>query len=285
MADTHIDYNEVIEYGEHSIRELKKLAGLSQLVNVEFLIDLLKEVLIRFQEKRMQTTITQSRLRADRVDTEAAAAKMRDRITRFYSYLNSLDPEEVSFDLQAFFPGGNLGQLAALKPADVLAKADEVLRGFQAEENQSFPDRDNRLAKLLEAREALALALGEKEGKRGDAILDTSALNAAYEEFISLYSGTAKPVIRGLLNLLKRSDQLRLFFKDLQVNEGASAGQSEPQPPEPTQDTAPADLASPPASPSAPLPASAPSDQDAPPVVVPSQPSTSEPGSTGEPAT
>ena len=64
-------------------------------------------------------------------------------------------------------------------------------------------------------------ALKSKQSARGTTVNATADLIAARERFIDLYTGVAKPLVRGLLNELGRTKEFELFFLDLQMNEGS----------------------------------------------------------------
>lgn len=231
MADDHIDYLEVGEYGEHFGEEGKKLIQASPLVNVEALIALVGGAVGKVNAELEKAGIKRSDVRTGRSGTEEAAALGRSEIERFYNYLGSLD-KDVVFDKEAFFPKGKLGALAALKPGDVKSRVEDVLRGFTAEANAALPEHAKWSQKLGAARDGLASALAGKGGARSVSIQSTAELVAAREEFLEAYNGVAKRLIRGLLASLKREEEMRLFFKDLQVNEGSRAKKDEPTPPQ-----------------------------------------------------
>jgi hypothetical protein len=221
MADRYIDYFEVEEYGGHFLREALGLVGLDPVVSAEELIAYVGASITRVREERDKAGLTRSSLRTGRGDTSGAVVVMREVLTRFFSYLGSLDAQRFRFDLEAFFYDGTLGKIAHMKSDDLRAKADQVLLGFEAGANAALPGRDDWEAQLLAARDALAAALSGKGRARGQQGQVTKALKAAREEFLFAYNSVAKIVVRGLLNKLGRGDELKRYFKDLQVSEEA----------------------------------------------------------------
>jgi hypothetical protein len=218
MADNHVDYIEVGEYGDHFVSEGKKLVGLWPGVDVNAVIEHVAAAVSATDGELEKVGIKRSALRGDRDTTKEKAAGGRKEIERFYSFLGSLD-DDIEVDHNAFFADGNLGALKRLKPADVKGRLDEVLKGFAAEKNAGLPDKDKWQAKLTKARDELATSLGSKGGALASSITGTAGLVSAREAFLVAYNGVAKPIIEGLLTKLGRRDEMRLFFKDLQVNE------------------------------------------------------------------
>lgn len=231
MADNHIDFFEVGEYGGHFVEEVQKLVQVSPLVNVEALIALVGGAVGSVNAELEKVGVKRSDLRTGRSDTEGAAERGRKEIERFYSYLGSLD-DDVAVDRKAFFSEGKMGALAVLKPGDVKSKLEDVLRGFTAPANAGLPEHAKWAQKLGAARDGLAGALAGKGSARSVSVQSTAGLVAAREEFLDSYNGVAKRLIRGLLASLKREEEMRLFFLDLQVNEGGKAKKDEAPPPE-----------------------------------------------------
>lgn len=235
MADDYIDYLECGEYGDHCVSEASKLVGLSEIVDVEALRTYVKGAVHAVDLELEKVGIKRSSLRDDRKLTQTKTAAGRKEIEKFFNYLGTLD-DDVSFDRESFFPGGNLGPLAALKPADVEAKLGAVLRGFAASANSALPERDKWKGKLEKARDELVSSLASKGGTQADSITGTKGLVTARANFLLAYNGVAKPVIEGLLAKLGRRGEMRRFFKDLQVNETAppkTPQGTEPPPQEP----------------------------------------------------
>ena len=218
MADNYIDYLECLEYGVFFTTEVQKLAGASTLVDIDALSAYVGTAMRSVAAELEKQGVNQSGVRIDRRDVEVKTTAMRKALEKFYHYLGSLDDD---LDIAAFFAGGNLGTLAALKPADVAQRAGEVIRGFSA--NASVPDGARWKTRLEEAQSALVGALSGKGSSTGTSIQGTAALVTARENFLNAYNGVAKKLIGGLLTSLGRKDELRLYFKDLQVNESSRA--------------------------------------------------------------
>ena len=103
-----------------------------------------------------------------------------------------------------------------------MKKAGNILDGFDAAAKAGLPDAAKWKGKLTTARNALDAAASGKGTATVQSIQRTAALVAAHEEFLAAYDGVAKRLVYGLLVHLGRTDEHRLFFKDLQVNEGGA---------------------------------------------------------------
>jgi hypothetical protein len=220
MADNYIDYFEVSEYGNHFVSEAKKLSGLSKLVDIDALRARVQSAVDEVNGELQNAGIQRSDLRCGRDTTAQAVPLLRDALERFYHHLLSL-PVSAGIDVDAFFPGKTLGNLSRLKPADLAAKADQVLHGFATKSNGGVAGLTKWQSAIEDARSALGRALKGKHSARGASVTATAGLLAARERFVGLYSGVAKPLVRGLLSELGRAKELDLFFVDLQVNEGS----------------------------------------------------------------
>jgi hypothetical protein len=218
MSDDYFNYLECLEYGEHFTTEVQKLAGTSNLVNVVALAGYVGAAMNTVAAELEKQGIQRSNVRVDRQDVEAKTGAMRKVLEKFHHYLGGLDDDEAG-DIAAFFEGGNLGNLSAMKPADVAQHAGTVLRGFAA--NTTVLDGAKWQTRLEDAQTALVAALAGKGSSKGSSIQATAALVAAREGFLVAYNGVAKKVVAGLLTSLGRKGELRLYFKDLQVNESA----------------------------------------------------------------
>jgi len=217
-GDTHIDYFEVGEYGDHFVSESKKLDNETTLVNVPALRARVAAAVAAVHSELEKADITRSALRKGRDETSASSVVLRKEIEKFYSYLGSLD-DDVAFDKEAFFPGDKLGNLSQLKPADLRSRADDILRGFNVTANTQLPNAATWKTKLEKARDAAASAVQGKGSSNTASIIGTAGLIAARERFLKIY-GVAKRLVRGALIDLERENEYRLFFADLQVNEG-----------------------------------------------------------------
>jgi hypothetical protein len=215
MTDAYIDYDEVGEYGNHFTSEAKKLLGASPLVDVAALIKRLSG-----DTKAVATALEgagskRGKRRASSGEVKTTAAMAGKVLDQFWSFLGSID----GVDVAAFFEGGKKGATAKLKPGDVRSKALRALRGFTA--HTKLPQGDAWKKRLTDAEAELGAALGGKGDAHGGSISQTAELVAARESFLVSYNGVAKPIVRGLLTSLGREGEMALFFKDLQVNEGA----------------------------------------------------------------
>jgi hypothetical protein len=140
-------------------------------------------------------------------------------VSRFYYSLRSL-PKTTDFDFDALFPGHTMGDLASLKPADVVAKADAVLRGFDNSKNKAIADFAKWKNEIETTRQTLSDALSGKGNASGKSFVATTALVEARNNFLRAYNKVAKPALRALLAQVGRENELHLYFKDLTVYEG-----------------------------------------------------------------
>ncbi len=65
-------------------------------------------------------------------------------------------------------------------------------------------------------------AIGDKSASTGKTIQGTVALVDARQDFLVAYNGVAKRLVQAVLIQLDRKDELKLYFKDLQVNEAST---------------------------------------------------------------
>ncbi|HWN70933.1 MAG TPA: hypothetical protein VNM90_24995 [Haliangium sp.] len=226
MGDRYIDAREASEYGRYTWARLEVLTGQTRLVAVPELRQLLLEAVEGVETEYRTTRTQQSSVRTGRIGTTEAKTDMRDVLRRFHHFIETL-PAGTQVDREAFFPTQSSGQLSRLKPADLLARADEVLHGFTVPRNAALPGAGGWTADITLRRFALADSLGGKHGARHGNSLATSALNTARERFLQVYNLMAKRLVYVALTELGRLDEYRQFFLDLQVNEdrrGTSPG-------------------------------------------------------------
>ncbi|EYF00091.1 hypothetical protein [Chondromyces apiculatus] len=218
MADSYIDYFEVDEYGTGFLTALTRLEEEADLLNVTALRDLVQGAVTRVNQELQSAGIQRSDLRGQRVSVDEAAERGRKEIERFHGYLTSLD-DSATADKEAFFRGMKVGLMSKFKPADVNAKLNELVRGFEVAANATLPERAARLARLTQARDTLHEALSGKGMSYAFKLKTTANLTEAREAFLVAYNQVAKPVIRGQLARLGREKEMRDFFPDLRVNE------------------------------------------------------------------
>jgi hypothetical protein len=226
MADRHIDYDEVSEYGRHFLDALPSLAGKSNLVDIAQLDALVSTAMHDVESELQKTTGDRSSLRNERSDTANATNTLRDVLTRFYYFLKSV-PAQTTIDIDAFFPGKTMGDLGHLKPADLESKAADVLRGFETSPNKSAVVLAPWKSEINTARQTLSDALAGKGNATGKSFVATASLIQARKDFLHTYNKIAKPIVRGLLASLHRENEWPLFFKDLTVQED---GKTTPNP-------------------------------------------------------
>lgn len=219
--DRYIDYREVSEYGKHFLDTLPSLAGKSELVDVPKLGALVSNAVNAVETELQKTTGGKSDLRDERSETVEAAATVRDSLTRFYHYLRSL-PKSTDLDFDALYPGQTMGDLGHLKPADLEAKAADVLRGFNTPKNKTIASLADWKTEIESGRQTLSDAVSGKGNASGNAFVATAALIDARKNFLHVYNKVAKNIVRGVLAQLGRENEFHLFFKDLTVNEGGN---------------------------------------------------------------
>ena len=246
MADTHIDCFEVSEYTQYFIQQAITLIGASPLVNVDVLIVRVQAVEQKVERELAAAGLQRSLVRTTRGGIGEASDQMLGNIRRFHRYLQSLPPG-TPMDAVAFFPNGYDGRQR--KAADLLAMGKQVLNGFATPANASFPGTSTWQPAFTQARDALQRALSEKGNASRVALEASSALEAARLEFLAVYNGMAKRLVRVVLQDLGREHELKRFFLDLQVNEGGSRSPEAPGTPDepalPDQPALPGDPALP----------------------------------------
>jgi hypothetical protein len=226
MADRYIDYWEAGKYGAYFMEHARSLIGASPLVNIELLCSMMASAVSKMEAELDKMGIKRSSLRSGRDATTIATDTARKHIRRFFMHLGSLD-DTANLDIEAFFPGYRLGDIATLEPAELGARMDDLLRAFAVPANRKLPQRETWKQTLTATRGALDDALSNKSQASRPPREGSTSLRQAHEEFFALYNGVAKPIVRGLLRSLGREHELELFFIDLQVSEaGRPAGHS-----------------------------------------------------------
>lgn len=219
MADKHIDNREIVEYGRYFLREVGRLLGLSPLVDIALLQQLVQAVVDAMEAALAVAQTQQSGTRSGRAGTAEAAADTVDALRRFHYHLKTL-PRGTAFDLEAFFAGGTLGRIDRLKPADLLARVEYTLTGFATPANAGLAGAAQWLPVVQEARDALAAAIAAKQAARGNSKEAVGSVGEIRQRFLNLYNNVAKRLVWALLAEAGRLDDYRRYFLDLQVNEG-----------------------------------------------------------------
>jgi hypothetical protein len=228
-VDRYIDYREVSQYGRYFVDRVVELIGASPLVDVEALRQRVLAAVVAVEVGLLGTDTQKSSLRTERGGTEASAETLGDALRRYYAHLQSLPPQ-VSYDLTAFFPAGKIGPVGSLKAEDLLSRADDVLRGFMMPANALLPGAATWQTEIVVAHANLAGAIGGKLSAAHGASGATGSLAQARERFLRVYHKVARPLIRGLLAELGREQELRRFFRDMQVQESRASGQPREEP-------------------------------------------------------
>jgi hypothetical protein len=229
MADTYIDCFEVSEYTQYFIEQAITLIGASPLVNVDVLIVRVQAVEQKVEREVLASGLQRSLVRTTRGGIGEASEQMLGNIRRFHRYLQSLPPG-TPMDAVAFFPNGYDGRQR--KAADLLAIGKQVLNGFGTPANASVPGAATWQTSFTQARDVLQRALSEKGNASRVSLEASSALEAARLEFLAVYNGMAKRLVRVVLQDLGREHELKRFFLDLQVNESGARSPEAPKAPE-----------------------------------------------------
>lgn len=219
MADTYIDYGEVSEYGRYFAAMLDTLIGASPVVDMAAFKQRVLAEVESVEAEQQGARTQQSGMRVGQGGTAEAVETTSSVLRRFHHHLKTLPPG-IILDHAAFFPRGALGKLSRLKPADLLARADEVLHGFTVDANAELPDAARWQAEIMVEREGLAEVLASKHGARHGKTQAVSALVAARERFLHVYNVMGKRLVHVVLADIGRLDEYTRFFLDLQVNEG-----------------------------------------------------------------
>jgi hypothetical protein len=217
-VDPYIDNHEAVLYGRYFFQHSEPLIGASPVFNVEALRQL---VLLKAEAIAAGMTVIdtpKSDVRTGRGVVEESNEELIDWLRRFHHYLQSL-PASASVDVSAFFANGKLGKISKYKPEDMLARAETVMRGFTTPTSARVPSATEWQTDILLARTKLNDALTGKLGASNTASTSGGSLVQARAEFLHVYNKVAKRAIRALLAELGREDELRLYFRDLQVNE------------------------------------------------------------------
>ena len=230
MSDSYIDVFEVDEYSRYFLEQSIVLIGASQLVSVEAVRERVRAKMEAVAREILAIGLQRSGLRTSRSDTGDAYEKMLDAVRRFHRYLQSL-PSGTVIDIAAFFPGGYVG--TRRKAADLLAQGKQLLIGFEAPANTSFPAVAEWKTTFTVACVDLEQAVVDKGSARRMTASTTSSLQEARLQFVAVYNGLAKRLVRAVLQDIGRENEFRSFFLDLQVNEdGSPASPEEPEAPE-----------------------------------------------------
>lgn len=233
MADNYFDYLECREYGNHFVNKAAALTGQSPLADIPALISLVQSHTAAVSAELDKQGVEKSGTRVNRADAEAKRLALFTAISKFYSYLDSLD-ESIAFDFNAFFEGGVKGELGKLKAADLVERNVRLIAGFAAPQNASIPNADTWKTKLQNAENQLTAALTGKSSSSDGQVRATRELIEARQAFLRAYNHIAKPLIKAVLTNLNREHEMPLFFKDLAVNEeggGKPGAEAKPEGP------------------------------------------------------
>jgi hypothetical protein len=241
VADKYFENREMVEYGQHFLREARRLIGLSPLVDIALLLQLVQAVVDAMMAALATAQTQKSGTRTGRVGTSEAVADTVDVLRRFHYHLKTL-PQDTVCDPEAFFAKGVAGRLDRLKPADLLSRTEYAVTGFSVPANAELPGAAEWQPAITTARDALAAAIaGKQEATSGnkDAVASVSEIR---QSFLNLYNNVAKRLVWAALAEVGRLDDYRRYFLDLQVNEGGRGKYPETpaEPGDPSQPGAPA---------------------------------------------
>jgi hypothetical protein len=226
-----MDNREICEYGRYFAGEAVRLVGASPIADVEAVRQLVLAEVEAMEARLAQGIVQKSGLRTGRSSTLEASVDLADWLRRFFFDLKTL-PAEVVIDRAAFFPTGTLGAPERLKPADLLARGDEVLAGFTAPANAALPGAAAWQAGITVARNVLEEAITGKRAATSDTASGVDTVAAIRHRFLNVYNNIAKRLIHAVLAHVGRLDEYRRYFLDLQVNEDRSGAIVEPEAPE-----------------------------------------------------
>lgn len=230
MPDTYIDLQEVSEYGRYFYDQSAPLVGVSPLADIQLIR---QRVLARVEDVERQIgniVAKRSTVRGGRDNIGVASAGMVDNVQRFRHHLLA-QPAEAGIDQAAFFPGGYVTPVQR-KPADLLAQGKGVLAGFDAPANANLLNAVEWKGTFTVSCQALTEALAGKHGAAHVAAGGTDAQVEARRQFLEVYNGMAKRLVRVVLQDVNRLHEYRRFFLDLQVNERGPAAPEAPAVPE-----------------------------------------------------
>jgi hypothetical protein len=230
VADRYIDNREVVEYGRHFLREVRKLIGLSAVVDIAALQQIVQAVVEAMEAALGVAQVQRSGARTGRAGTSGAAADTLDALRRFHYHLKTLS-QGTAFDRDAFFGEMAIEQVARLKPADLLDRADHAVRGFSVPANAGLPGADEWLPAILDARNALAAAVEGKQESRGNDKDAVGSMSEIRGRFLHVYNNMAKRLVWAVLAEIGRPDEYSRYFLDLQVNEAGRRPGAEPETP------------------------------------------------------
>lgn len=216
--DPYIDNHEAVLYGRYTYRRTEPLVGASQVIGVQALRELVLGVTNAVEARMTDADTPRSDVRTGREAVEELNEELLDRLRRFFHYLQSL-PASANVDVGAFFANRKLGKLSQHSPEDLVARADTVMRGFTTPTSARVPNGAEWQGEILLARTRLDEAVNGKQGASNTASTSGGSLAQARAEFLHVYNKVAKPAMRALLAELGREHELRLYFRDLQVNE------------------------------------------------------------------
>jgi hypothetical protein len=229
MSDNYIDILEVSEYGRHFFDESEGLEGASPLVDMRLLRQRVLAV-VEAAERHASTIVAKrSTVRGGRGDIGIASAGMSSDVRRFRHHVQA-HPAEAGIDEEAFFPGGYVTP-AKRKPADLLAQGKGILAGIEAPRNVNLMNAAEWKATFTVSCQALVEAMAGKRGAVGVANEGTEEQAEARRQFLAVYNGMAKRLVRVVLQDIGRLQDYRRYFLDLQVNEGGAAAPEAPEPP------------------------------------------------------
>jgi hypothetical protein len=232
VADRYIDNGEISEYGRYFWEEAARLLGLSTVVDIAVLRQLVLAQVEAMEAKLGQARAQQNGARIERSSTSEATVDLNDWLHRLFYHLKTV-PADAAIDHEAFFPNGTLDRIERLKPADLLDRSAAVLVGFSSPRNATLPGAAEWQAGIAGARTALQEAISGKRGSRSDTKDAVSSMAETRQRFLNVYNNMAKRLVHAVLAEIGRLDEYRRFFLDLQVNEDGSRAEPAQPPAQP----------------------------------------------------
>lgn len=215
MADSYIDQNETIGYGEFAARQIKVLAvGLDPELD-----DALHVVAARVAKatKAMAAALAKAGELKKATFVGAAsdghdpASEARDLLGRAVKYAESREDGDAI--VQDMLAGEGLSTIKRRRPAKLVHALDVALKAF-VKHKASLPEHEKWTAQLKTVRDALSKLDATVRASRLDRRSMTPEVAAARERWLVVY-GAAKLIVEGVLRYHDALSRMPDIFDDL----------------------------------------------------------------------
>jgi len=217
MADSYIDQQETLGYGDFAIQQIKaRLIG----KHPEF-EDSLQAVVKRLTKvtKGMEAVLTKAGQLPVASFSKAKAAghdpveDARTHVTRLVKYLSSLENgDEIVADVLG---RETLTSIKKRRPAKLVHALDGVLRGLHKHEKAiSAEEYKSRSGAIATARDEIAALDAEVRNTRSERRKMTPAVAEQRKRWLATYSA-AKLIVEGVIELEGSNEQMPDIFDDL----------------------------------------------------------------------